>query len=93
MTRSEAQRAFRETRTRLMQDAVDAFERRASDHAALTVDDTVPELGAVLVTGGTSALVGTLSAREVSALLPEAAFEKARSQAGEGTETSTGTPE
>ncbi|MFB6301479.1 MAG: hypothetical protein ABEH78_01255 [Haloferacaceae archaeon] len=93
MTRSEAQRAYQEAQTSLLNEAVATFEGRAGENDALDVEDTVTELGAVLVTGGTAALIGTLSAPEVQALLPRSAFEKARSRAGtQGPAQATSTP-
>lgn len=82
MSRREAQRAFQEARTQLLTDAANSFKRRVSDTSGLAIENSIAEAGAFLVTGTPSALVGLLSATEVSALLPEPVFERARSQVG-----------
>lgn len=82
MTRTEAQQAFQQAQTELRKEAMSAFRQRVKETSTLAIEDSVSELGAFLVTGSAAALIGTLSAKEVSAILPEAAFERARSQSG-----------
>lgn len=80
-------------RAELMRDATGAFERRVDDESALAIEDSVAEIGAYRVTDSTTALIGALSATEVSAMLPESRFEEARSQASaQDGSRPTGTP-
>lgn len=82
VSRQEAQREMQLARTELLADATDAFEQHVADEPALTVEDSVAELGAFRVTGSTGALIEALSAPAVGALLPASRFEAVRSQAG-----------
>lgn len=94
LSRQEARMEMQSARAELMRDATGAFERRVDDESALAIEDSVAEIGAYRVTGSTTALIGTLSATEVGALLPESRFEEARSRASarDGSRP-TGTPQ
>lgn len=86
MSRQAAQETLRQAELELTLAAVEAFKSRVADDPGLTVEDTIPEFGAVLVTGAPSALIGLLSVEKVGALLPEADFEAARQQANQSTD-------
>lgn len=100
ISQAEAQKRYRTAQSELRSAAVDSFRDRAESLSGLTIVDTIEQFGVLLVAGTPAALIRTLSFDSVNALLPEATFQQARTQAqaqqqGNATEASgtTGTPE
>lgn len=89
LTQSEAQAEYRTAQESLIEDAMAGFEERATSDLGLTIDDSVSEAGALLVTGPPAGLIETLSVDSVTGLFPQATFERIRSQVR--TETPGGT--
>lgn len=81
LTRSEAQSEYRTAQESLIEEAVNTFEARATAGLGLTIDDSVSEAGALLVTGPPAGLIDTLSVETVTGLFPQSTFERIRSQA------------
>ncbi|WP_336336836.1 hypothetical protein [Haloarcula brevis] len=80
LTQSEAQAEYRTAQESLIEEAMTGFEERATADLGLTVDDSVSEAGALLVTGPPAGLVEALSVDSVTGLFPRATFEQIRSQ-------------
>ena len=89
LTQSEAQAEYRTAQENLAEDAINSFEERATSDLGLTVDDSVSEAGALLVTGPPAGLIDTLSIEGVTGLFPQATFEQIRSQVRTETPGST----
>lgn len=89
ISRAEAQQQFRSVQNELRSTAVASFKERAQSKSNLTVENSVDQLGVLLVSGPPAALIDILSAGEASALLPEATFQQAKSQAAQQNETPT----
>ena len=89
ITQSEAQAEYRTAQESLIEDAMAGVEERATSDLGLTIDDSVSEAGALLVTGPPAGLIETLSVDSVTGLFPQATFERIRSQVR--TETPGGT--
>lgn len=81
LTQSEAQAEYRTAQENLAEDAITSFEERATSDLGLTVDDSISEAGALLVTGPPAGLIDTLSIESVTGILSQATFEQIRSQA------------
>jgi len=81
LTQSEAQAEYRTAQESLIEEAISSFEERATSDLGLTIDDSVSEAGALLVTGPPAGLIDTLSVDSVTGLFPQATFEQIRSQA------------
>lgn len=86
---SEAQQRVKSAREELLSEAIDAFSQRTNSNDALTVDGTVEQYGLLLVSGSATALIEALSFAEVTAIVPEATFSTAKSQANMQTKTPT----
>ena len=80
LTRSEAQAEYRTAQESLAEDAINSFEERATSDLGLTIDDSISQAGALLVTGPPAGLIDTLSVDSVTGLFPQATFEQIRSQ-------------
>ena len=80
LTQSEAQAEYRTAQESLIEDAINSFEERATSDLGLTVDDSISQAGALLVTGPPAGLIDTLSVDSVTGLFPQTAFEEIRSQ-------------
>lgn len=99
ISQTEAQRRYRTAQSELRSAAIDSFRERAESLSGLTIVDAIEQFGVLLVAGPPAALIRTLSFDSVNALLPEATFQRARTQAQQQgnatTETSgtAGTPE
>jgi hypothetical protein len=91
ISRSEAQTQYRSAQEDLRSEAVASFAERADSNADLTVADSIDRFGLVLVGGSPAALLGTLSSAEVNALLPQATFQQAKSQAQQRPQRGNGT--
>lgn len=89
ISRSEAQAEYRSAQEDLRSDAVASFAERAESNPDLTVADSLDRFGLLLVGGSPAALLATLSSGAVNALLPQTTFQQAKSQAQQGTATST----
>jgi len=81
LTQSEAQAEYRTAQESLIEEAISTFEERATSDLGLTIDDSVSEAGALLITGPPAGLIDTLSVESVTGLFPQATFERIRSQA------------
>jgi hypothetical protein len=81
LTQSEAQAEYRTAQESLIEETINSFEERATSDLGLTVDDSVSEAGALLITGPPAGLIDTLSVESVTGLFPQATFERIRSQA------------
>jgi hypothetical protein len=83
--RMQAQALFRQRQAELTRTAVDGLRNRTTNNESLavSVDDSVSQVGAVLVTGEPAALIETLSFEEVAGMFPAETFERAQ-QAGAG---------
>ncbi|TQR22301.1 hypothetical protein C9J85_09895 [Haloferax sp. wsp5] len=55
----------------LIEDAINSFEERATSDLGLTVDDSISQAGALLVTGPPAGLIETLSVDSVTGLFPQ----------------------
>lgn len=88
-TRRQAQQELQRVRKDLRADAVQSFTTEASANPDLTVEETLGDAGAILVTGTPPALIGALSLDSVNALLPKAAFDRVKSRGQGGTVTQT----
>ncbi|NHN61866.1 hypothetical protein G9463_00875 [Haloarcula sp. JP-Z28] len=80
LTQSEAQAEYRTAQENLAEDAINSFEERATSDLGLTIDDSISQAGALLVTGPPAGLIDTLSVDSVTGLFPQATFEQIRSQ-------------
>jgi hypothetical protein len=80
LTQSEAQAEYRTAQENLAEDAINSFEERATSDLGLTIDDSISQAGALLVTGPPAGLIGTLSVESVTGILSQATFEDIRSQ-------------
>ncbi|RKS81873.1 hypothetical protein BDK61_1168 [Haloarcula quadrata] len=80
LTQSEAQAEYRTAQENLAEDAINSFEERATSDLGLTIDDSISQAGALLVTGPPASLIDTLSVDSVTGLFPQATFEQIRSQ-------------
>ncbi|WP_191906100.1 MULTISPECIES: hypothetical protein [unclassified Haloarcula] len=80
LTQSEAQAEYRTAQENIAEDAINSFKERATADFGLTVDDSVPEASALLVTGPPAGLIDTLSVESVSGILSQATFEQILSQ-------------
>ncbi|MGB9952461.1 hypothetical protein ACOZ4F_08675 [Haloarcula marismortui] len=80
LTQSEAQAEYRTAQENLAEDAISSFEERATSELGLTIDDSVSQAGALLVTGPPTGLIATLSVDSVTGLFPQSTFEQIRSQ-------------
>jgi len=80
LTQSEAQAEYRTAQESLIEEAISTFEERATSDLGLTIDDSVSEAGALLITGPPAGLIDTLSVESVTGLFPQATFEQIRSQ-------------
>jgi len=87
ITRIQAQQRFRSAQRELVSDAIDRFREQTS--ADLTVEDTVVQAGALLVSGPAIRLIDTLAFDTVSALLDASAFERIQSRVSTPTDTAT----
>jgi len=85
LTQSEAQAEYRTAQESLIEETINSFEERATSDLGLTVDDSVSEAGALLITGPPAGLIDTLSVESVTGLFPQATFEQIRSQVRTGT--------
>lgn len=83
MSRSEAQQQLQTAQTELLTEASDAFRSTAEQEDALTIENSVSDLGVFLVSGAPAALIDTLDGDAVGALLPESSFQQALAQAGQ----------
>lgn len=86
---TEAQQRARALQTELRSKAAASFTRRVESDSALTITDSVEQFGLLLLSGPATALIESLSFEETGALLPEATFRQAKSQATQQSETST----
>lgn len=91
ISRSEAQQRIEEVQQDLRSKAVLSFTTRASSNPDLTVKDSISNLGVLLVTGPSTALIEALSFDEVNALLPKATFDRVKSQSQSRSPTQTRT--
>lgn len=89
ISRAEAQQQFRSVQNELRSTAVASFKEQAQSKSNLAIENSVNQLGVLLVSGPPAALIDILSAGEASALLPEATFQQAKSQAAQQNETPT----
>lgn len=89
ISRSEAQQQVQSAQVELRSEAVTSFTQRVSSNSGLTVDDSVDQLGILLISGSATALIDTLSFDEVNGLLPRETFQQAKAQAQQQTGTST----
>ncbi|NLV13663.1 hypothetical protein [Haloarcula argentinensis] len=80
LTQSEAQAEYRTAQETLAEDAINSFEERATSELDLTVDDSVSQAGALLVTGPPAGLIDTLSIESVTGILSQTTFKQIRSQ-------------
>jgi hypothetical protein len=80
LTQSEAQAELRTAQESLVEDAIESFETRATADLGLSIDDSVSEAGALLVTGPPAGLIDTLSIESVTGVFPQATFDRIRSQ-------------
>lgn len=93
ITRSEAQKKLQEVQTNLRSETITSFKDRVSSMSELAVEDSIEQIGAVLVSGSSEALIRSLSFEKVSALLPKEQFQTAKSQLQQsGNSTSTSSP-
>ncbi|WP_136717749.1 hypothetical protein [Halorientalis salina] len=88
ISQQEARQQSQQIQQELLGEAVESFEGSVEDESALSIDDSVSELGVFLVSGSASALIGALSYDEVGGLLSQETFEQAKAQSG----TQTATP-
>jgi hypothetical protein len=93
MSQQEAQQALQQAQVELVGEVVDDYRARVADEPALAIDDALPRFGVLKVTGTPAALVGTLSAPEVNALLDEETFADAQERADAAGGSGTQTPE
>lgn len=91
ISRSEAQQRIKSVQEGLRSDAVLSFTTRASSNPDLTVEDSISNVGVLLVTGPSTALIEALSFDEVNALLPKATFDRVKSQSQSRSRTQTRT--
>lgn len=89
VTRRQARQELQRLRKDLRADAVQSFTTQASANPDLTVEETLADAGAILVTGTPAALIEALSHESVNALLPKAAFDRVKSRGQAGTATQT----
>lgn len=89
ITRRQAQQRLQEVRKDLRAEAVQSFTTEVSANPDLTVEETLGDVGAILVTGTPAALIGALSLDSVNALLPKVAFDRVKSRGQGGTVTQT----
>jgi hypothetical protein len=89
VSRSEAQQQYQTAQQELLTRAVDSFRQRAGSTENLRVVGTVERFGIVLVAGGPATLIDSLSFETVNALLPQETFQRAKSQAQQGSGTGT----
>ncbi|MFC7166023.1 hypothetical protein [Halospeciosus flavus] len=89
ITRSEARKQFQTAQQKLRAEAVNTFTARASSKSSLSIDNSIKQLGVLLVTGASAELINSLSFSEVNGLLPAQTFQQAKAQAAQQTETTT----
>lgn len=75
ISQEEAQTQLQETEQELLEEAGSAFESNVEELDGLSIVDSVPAIGAVLVDGEAEAMIETLSFTEVSALLSGETYE------------------
>lgn len=80
MNRTAAQQEFQSAQADLIADAVSAFEDRSTDETGVSVEESLPEAGVLLVSGSPADLVATLEFDEVNALLSAGTYEQASQQ-------------
>ncbi|ELZ31300.1 hypothetical protein C474_08342 [Halogeometricum pallidum JCM 14848] len=90
VSRSEAQQQYQTAQRELLTQAVESFRQRADSTSNLKAVGAVERFGIVLVAGSPAALIDSLSLSMVNALLPQKTFQRAKSQAQQGTGTGTG---
>jgi hypothetical protein len=93
MSQQEAQQALQQAQVELVGEVVDAYRERVADRGGITVENALPRFGVLKVTGTPAALLGTLSAPEVNALLDEETFADAQERADAAGGSGTQTPE
>ena len=71
----EAQAEFQEGQRELIAEAGESFESSLESDTDVTVEDSIAEFGAYLLTGEPAELIGLLSLETVGALVPAAVFE------------------
>lgn len=89
ISRAEAQQQFRSAQNELRSNAVASFTEQARSKSNLAIENSVDQLGVLLVSGPPAALINILSDGDASALLPEATFQQAKSQAAQQNKTPT----
>lgn len=85
LTQQEAQQEYQQRQTDLIREAAESFESSVTDVDGVTIEDSVLDAGAFLLTGDPGAMVDLLNDEDgvVSALLPEATFQQVQ-QPGQG---------
>ena len=72
----EAQAEFQERQQELIADAAESFEGSLESETDVTIEDSVAEFGAYLLTGDPAELIGLLSLETVGALVPREVFDE-----------------
>lgn len=85
ISRQEAAKQFQSVKDELRNKAVSSFRERVGSTSALSISDSVSQYGILLVSGSPTTLIDSLDYSEVSALLPIATFEQAKSQSQQQT--------
>ncbi|WP_138005369.1 hypothetical protein [Halalkalirubrum salinum] len=80
ISQQEAQVQLQETEQELLEEAGSAFESNIDELDGLSIVDTTPAIGAVLVDGEAESMIETLSFTEVSALLSGETYAEIREQ-------------
>lgn len=79
ITQQKAQEKYREIEKELTTNVVDAFKQTAQSELDITIDDSLVEVGALLVSGPVSDLIDTLEVSDVDGLFPESRFNSIKS--------------
>lgn len=81
VNRTQAQQQYRAFQTDLITSAVQSFRQRVQDINAITIEDTVDQFGAILISGTPAALIKTVSYEEVRSLSAQTTFAQTKAQA------------
>lgn len=80
LNQTEAQRQYQQRQLELIRDAASAFESSVEGDDSVVIEDSIVERGVFLVSGNPDALIGELTAENVSALIPASQFEALQEQ-------------